>query len=58
MHSGLLYIQVDNCLGENKNNTVIAFLSTPVARGVIEKVVLNCMMVGRTHIDIEQIFSR
>ena len=58
MYIAVLYLQVDNCVGENKNNILVAFLSSLVARGIIGRVVLNFMMVGHTHIDIDQIFSR
>lgn len=53
-----LHVQVDNCVGENKNNFLIAFLSVLVAMGTIGVVEVHFMMVGHTHIKIDQVFSR
>ncbi|CAM9862479.1 unnamed protein product, partial [Ectocarpus sp. 4 AP-2014] len=54
----LLHFQVDNCVGENKNNVVMAFLSGFIAAGVIGAVEVHFLMVGHTHIKIDQVFSR
>lgn len=61
--SGRLYIdklmiQVDNCIGENKNNILMALLGALVHVGVVGSVEVNFMQVGHTHIQIAQIFSR
>jgi hypothetical protein len=54
--SSTFYLQVDNC-GENKNRTMLAFLTDLVKRGVFLKVKLGFLMVGHTHEDIDQFFS-
>ena len=54
--SPVLYLQVDNC-GENKNKSLIAFLSDLVRRKVFAKVKAGFLMVGHTHDDIDHIFS-
>ena len=48
-----LWIQADNCAGENKNNIVLAFCGWLVANGVFKTVQLNHLMVGHTHEDID-----
>lgn len=53
-----LFLQVDNCTGENKNHTLLGYLGSLVGRGVVGRVEMNFMMVGHTHILIDQVFSR
>lgn len=53
-----LFCQVDNCVGENKNHILVGFMGSLVARGVVGRVEINFMLVGHTHIKIDQIFSR
>ncbi|CAB1097757.1 unnamed protein product [Ectocarpus sp. CCAP 1310/34] len=50
--------QVDNCASENKNNFFLGFAGLLVAASVIRVVEINFMMVGHTHMKIDQIFSR
>ena len=50
---GLLHLQLDNCVGENKNNIVMAFLASLVNMGVIGVVEVCFMMVGHTHIRLD-----
>ncbi|CAN0033668.1 unnamed protein product [Choristocarpus tenellus] len=50
--------QVDNCVSENKNNFFLGYAGLLVAASVIRVVEINFMMVGHTHIKIDQIFSR
>ena len=52
----VLYLQVDNC-GENKNKTLLAFLTDLVRRKIFRKIKAGFLMVGHTHDDIDQIFS-
>ena len=53
-----LYVQMDNCGRENKNQWVLAYLSWLVQRGVFETIELSFLPVGHTHEDIDQLFSR
>lgn len=53
-----LHLQLDNCVGENKNNVVMAFLASLVDIGVVGKADANFMLVGHTHGEIDQVFSR
>ena len=58
---GDVFIQMDNTVSENKNNHIMGFLAALVARGVMRSVMrsvtLCFMMVGHTHIKIDQVFS-
>ncbi|XP_053398137.1 uncharacterized protein LOC128556611 [Mercenaria mercenaria] len=54
----VLYLQLDNCPGQNKNRFVLGFLAYLIEAGVFKKVKLSFLMVGHTHEDIDQIFSR
>lgn len=54
---GDVTLQVDNTVSENKNNHLLGFLAAMVGRGVMKTVTLNFMMVGHTHIEIDQVFS-
>jgi hypothetical protein len=53
-----LYVQMDNCVRENKNKYVLGYLSWLVQRGVFEEIQLSFLPVGHTHEDIDQMFSR
>lgn len=53
-----LHLQLDNCVGENKNNIVLAFIGGLVAAGVIGSAEVCFLIVGHTHIKIDQVFSR
>lgn len=50
--------QVDNCVSENKNNYFLGYAGLLVAASIIRVVEINFMMVGHTHMKIDQIFSR
>jgi hypothetical protein len=52
----VLYLQIDNC-GENKNKTLIAFLTDLVRKKVFYKIKACFLMVGHTHDDIDQVFA-
>jgi hypothetical protein len=68
----LLYIQLDNTTSDNKNHWVLEFISMLVQqrifkevffRGIyfpsyLSQVKLGFMMVGHTHDDVDQMFSR
>ncbi|XP_066926716.1 uncharacterized protein [Clytia hemisphaerica] len=53
-----LYLQMDNCYRECKNQYVVSFLALLVHLEVFKKIKLNFMMKGHTHDDIDQFFSR
>ena len=52
-----LYMQLDNCSGDNKNYTILAFCNFLVDQGVFEEVEVGYLPVGHTHEDIDQAFS-
>ena len=51
-----LHLQLDNTSAENKNVTVIAVAAWLVSSGKVRRVRLFYLMVGHTHIIIDQIF--
>ena len=53
-----LYLQLDNCGRENKNRFVFSFCSLLVELGIFDKVKISFLMVGHTHEDVDQLFSR
>lgn len=53
-----LYLQLDNPTGENKNKFTIMFLACLVFFAVFDKIKLSFLLVGHTHEDIDQFFSR
>jgi hypothetical protein len=53
----VLYLQLDNASGPNKNDTLISFLSMLVHRGIFRKVKINFMLTGHTHGIVDQMFS-
>ena len=53
-----LYVQLDNCWRENKNKYFFAYLCLLVELKVFVDVEVNFLMVGHTHEDIDQVFSR
>ena len=55
---GHLHVQFRNCVGQNKNDFVLAFLSILVVLEIVETIEVHFMMVGHTHIKIDQFFSR
>ena len=52
MQIGHLHVQVDNCVGEDKNKYVLGYLAMLVSLRVAETVELHFMIVGHTHIKI------
>jgi hypothetical protein len=51
----IIFLQLDNCGGENKNWNVLRFLSTLVELGRVKAFHVNFLPVGHTHIDIDQV---
>jgi hypothetical protein len=49
---------LDNSGKDNKNQTVMAFCSELVSRGVFETVQMSFLMVGHTHEDVDALFSK
>ena len=54
----VLYLQMDNCARENKNKYVFAFCALLVELGIFRKIKVSFLMVGHTHEDVDQMFSR
>ena len=52
-----LHLQVDNTCAENKNSVMLAIASWLVAIGLFKRVRVFFLMVGHTHIVIDQIFG-
>ncbi len=57
-HPRNLFLQLDNCSGENKNRFFLTFLAMLVQLGVFDRIKLSFLQVGHTHEDIDQLFSR
>ena len=53
-----LYLQFDNCLRENKNAYVCAYLSMLIERGVFKRIYMSFLPVGHTHDIVDQVNSR
>ncbi|XP_060583861.1 uncharacterized protein LOC132740023 [Ruditapes philippinarum] len=53
----VLYVQADNCVRENKNRYVLAFLQLLVEKKILNQVHLSFLPVGHTHEDIDARFS-
>ena len=52
-----LYIQLDNCFKENKNETLFKFIAFLLSLGFTEKIILTYLPPGHTHENIDQLFS-
>ena len=52
-----LFLQLDNCPGENKNRFVFSSLVLLIDLGLFKTIYVNFLMVGHTHIDIDRYFS-
>ena len=52
-----LFLQLDNCSGDNKNKYVFGYFSSLVSNGTFNTVVLSFLVVGHTHEDVDQLFS-
>jgi hypothetical protein len=53
----ILFLQVDGCIGDNKNRTLFAYAGWLVAQGNFKEVHINFLLVGHTHEDIDAIFG-
>ena len=61
LHGGLpecLNLQMDNCVRENKNAYLFAFLAWLVERKVFRRVYISFLPVGHTHFICDQVASR
>ena len=54
----MLNLQLDNAIGDNKNQFVFVFCSLLKYHGVFQEVYINFLIVGDTHDDIDAIFGR
>jgi hypothetical protein len=54
----VLYLQLDNASGENKNQAVMTFCCALVYFDVFDRIKISFISVGHTHEDIDQLFSR
>lgn len=52
-----LFVQVDNCIRENKNRYLMAYFQLFVHLGVFKMVQVSFLPIGHTHADIDQTFS-
>ena len=52
-----LYLQLDNCIRENKNTVFIGYLCWLVERGIFKSIELSFLPVGHTHFDCDQVAS-
>ena len=46
----VMVLQLDNTWQENKNSHMFAFLASLVEAGVFEKIIVNFLPVGHTHV--------
>ena len=53
----ILHLQMDNCSGDNKNFVTWAIAAWLVASGRVKQVRIFFLMVGHTHIIIDQVFG-
>lgn len=53
----ILKLQLDNCVSDNKNRFVLAYLSLLTSRQVFEEIHLGFLMVGHTHEDVDAMFG-
>ena len=54
----VLYLQLDNTSRENKNNLLFTYLHMLLVKKVFRKIKLGFLIVGHTHDQIDQMFSR
>ena len=53
----VLWLQLDNCYRENKNNFLFGFLAWLLAKKIFTEVMCSYLMVGHTHNNLDQVFS-
>jgi hypothetical protein len=54
----ILYLQLDNTARENKNNLLFSYLHMLIQKKVFKKIKVGFLLVGHTHDQIDQMFSR
>ena len=54
----VLYLQLDNTPRENKNNLLFTYLHMLLVKQVFKKIKVGFLIVGHTHDQIDQMFSR
>jgi hypothetical protein len=54
----VLYLQLDNCIRENKNTTFFGGLCWLIERGIVDKIFVSFLPVGHTHFDCDAVASR
>ena len=52
-----LFVQMDNCWRENKNQFVMAYFSLLIWRKLFDEIEISFLPVGHTHVDIDQMFG-
>jgi hypothetical protein len=52
-----LYLQLDNCAKDNKNQSLMAFISMLIHCGVFKEIQVGFLLVGHIHEDIDAYFS-
>jgi len=53
-----LYLQMDNCIRENKNTTLFTYVAWLVERGIFKTAYVSFLPVGHTHFDCDRLASR
>ena len=53
----VLFLQLDNCIRENKNTVFIGFLAWLLERRIFKEIYLSFLPVGHTHFDCDQCAS-
>ena len=54
----ILYLQLDNCIRENKNTVLFCYICWLVERGIFKSALVSFLPVGHTHFDCDQVASR
>jgi len=54
----VLYVQLDNTSRENKNKYTMAYFNMLVQKKIFKKIKIGFLLVGHTHDQIDQMFSR
>jgi hypothetical protein len=53
-----LFLQMDNCIRENKNTTLFCYVAWLVERGIFDTAFVSFLPVGHTHFDCDRVASR
>lgn len=54
----ILYLQLDNCIRENKNTYLFAYICWLVERNIFKTAYVSFLPVGHTHFDCDRLASR